>query len=172
MLALILLVQAFLIQFVRVKGTSMCDTLQNGEIALVTKWDRDFHRGDVVICQYPGRVDFSADINAASTLTVHTIFVKRLVALPGDTVMIRDGKMYVNGEAVPDPEKMGSTPRDYPARTLGADEYFAVGDNRSSSHDSRADDVGPLSLSMLRGKVKAVIWPLQSIRRVDAEPRQ
>lgn len=172
MLALIFLLQTFLVQFVRVKGTSMCDTLQNGEIALVTKWDRNFHRGDVVICQYPGRTDFSADVSAAAALTVHTIFVKRLVALPGDTVMIRDGKLYVNGSAVADPEKMASTPRDYPERTLGADEYFVIGDNRFSSHDSRAADVGPLRLSMLLGKVKAVIWPLYSIRAVSAEPGQ
>ena len=90
---------------------------------------------------------------------MYTIFVKRLVALPGDTVEITDGHLYVNGELVPDPEKMGSVPRDYAKRTLGEDEYFVVGDNRLTSHDSRASDVGPISRSEIMGKVTNVLLP-------------
>ena len=115
---------------------------------------------------------------------MYTIFVKRLVALPGDTVEITDGHLYVNGELVPDPEKMGSVPRDYAKRTLGEDEYFVVGDNRYNSHDSRdwngpgvegeggndgntANNVGPISKSMIVGRVREVIWPLGKIRGVN-----
>ncbi|MBR1585747.1 MAG: signal peptidase I [Clostridia bacterium] len=165
--ALVFLLQAYVVQFIRVDGTSMTNTLQNGEIMLISKLDHSYQRNDIVVCHYPNRLDGDINLGASLALSRHTIFVKRLVALPGDTVAITDGKLYVNGAIVPDPEYMGSAPRDYPLRTLGEDEYFVIGDNRFSSHDSRAGDVGPIGLSMLRGKVKYVIWPLTGIRRVE-----
>ena len=124
-------------------------------------------RGDVVICRYPGRMESSLPIGAAVSLDHYTLFVKRLVALPGDTVEISSGVLYVNGEAVPNPEKMGSVPRDYALRQLGEDEYFVIGDNRRTSHDSRSDDVGPISASAIMGKVKCVLLPLSKIRGVE-----
>ena len=89
------------------------------------------------------------------------------MALPGDTVEITDGHLYVNGELVPDPEKMGSAPRDYAKRMLGEDEYFMIGDNRLTSHDSRASDVGPISRSEIMGKVTNVILPWQNRRAAE-----
>ena len=165
-----LLIRAFIAEPIRVDGTSMTDTLQNGEIVLVSKLDYRFgsmQRGDVVICRYPGRMDSSLPIGAAVSLDHYTLFVKRLVALPGDTVEISSGVLYVNGEAVPNPEKMGSVPRDYALRQLGEDEYFVIGDNRRTSHDSRSDDVGPISASAIMGKVKCVLLPLSKIRGVE-----
>ena len=164
--ALIAVFQAYVVQFVNVNGTSMTNTLQNGEIMLVSKLDRNYQRGDIVVCHYPGRVDASFNLNASLSIRKNTIFVKRLVALPGDTLFIRGGVLYVNGEAVENPEYMGSTPRDFAEITLGDDAYFVIGDNRLTSHDSRADDVGPISRDMIRGKVKCVIWPLNAIRSV------
>jgi len=165
-LAIVLAVDTFLFQFIRVNGSSMENTLKNGEILLVTK-PGEYTRGEIVICRYPGRLDQSVDIGSSINLSRHTIFVKRLVALPGDSVEIRMGKLYVNDEWVPDPPNMGSVPRDYAQRTLGPDEYFVIGDNRFSSHDSRADDVGPISRSMLRGHVKQVIWPLGAFKKAE-----
>ncbi len=165
-----LLIRAFIAEPIRVDGTSMTDTLQNGEIVLVSKLDYRFgsmKRGDVVICRYPGRMESSLPIGAAVSLDHYTLFVKRLVALPGDTVEISSGVLYVNGEAVPNPEKMGSVPRDYALRQLGEDEYFVIGDNRRTSHDSRSDDVGPISASAIMGKVKCVLLPLSKIRGVE-----
>ncbi|NLD82546.1 MAG: signal peptidase I [Clostridiales bacterium] len=165
-----LLIRAFIAEPIRVDGTSMTDTLQNGEIVLVSKLDYRFgsmQRGDVVICRYPGRMESSLPIGAAVSLDHYTLFVKRLVALPGDTVEISSGVLYVNGEAVPNPEKMGSVPRDYALRQLGEDEYFVIGDNRRTSHDSRSDDVGPISASAIMGKVKCVLLPLSKIRGVE-----
>lgn len=165
-----LLIRAFIAEPIRVDGTSMTDTLQNGEIVLVSKLDYRFgsmQRGDVVICRYPGRMESSLPIGAAVSLDHYTLFVKRLVALPGDTVEISSGVLYVNGEAVTNPEKMGSVPRDYALRQLGEDEYFVIGDNRRTSHDSRSDDVGPISASAIMGKVKCVLLPLSKIRGVE-----
>ena len=165
-LALVALVHTYLVQPVRVKGSSMEHTLKNGEMLLVTK-PGAYRRGEVVICRYPNRVEERVEIGAAFTVTLHTVFVKRLVALPGDSVEIRLGQLYVNDEAVPNPPEMASAPRDYPRRELGENEYFVMGDNRFSSHDSRAADVGPLSGEMLRGHVKRVIWPLNRMRKVE-----
>lgn len=164
------LVRAFVAEPIRVDGDSMKNTLLDNEVVLVSKLDYllgDMQRGDVVICRYPGRMESSLTLGAALSFDTHTLFVKRLVALPGDTVEIREGTLYINGEAVADPEHMGSTPRDYPLRLLGADEYFVMGDNRRTSHDSRADDVGPISKSAIMGKVKCVLLPFSSIRGVE-----
>lgn len=169
-LAIATLVRAYWVEPVRVDGTSMTNTLQNGEIVLVSKTayrNAEPQRNDIVICRYPKRVDREINLGAALAVTQYEIFVKRLVALPGDTVEIRAGTLFVNGQAVPDPEFMGSVPMDYPLRYLGEDEYFVIGDNRYSSHDSRGEDVGPLSRSQIMGKVTRVILPWGSRRTVE-----
>ena len=152
---------------ITVKGKSMENTLKSGELLWVSRLDRNYQRGDVVICHYPDRVQSTWSLGPMLQVDFNEVFVKRLVALPGDTVEIRQKKLYVNGEPVPDPPEMGSTPADYGPRTLGEDEYFVIGDNRSSSHDSRSSDVGPISGDMLQGKVKCVLWPLNRIRSVQ-----
>ena len=160
----------FVVELIRVDGTSMTNTLQNGEIVVVSKLaylTGEPQRNDIVICRYPNRVDSTINLGAAMAIDFHTLFVKRLVALPGDTVQIYNGKLYVNGEVVPDPEFMGSVPRDYGPRRLGADEYFVMGDNRYSSHDSRADDVGPISRGAIMGKVDSVLFPWANHRGVE-----
>lgn len=163
---LAVLISRFLGQFVRVKGSSMEHTLKNGDILLVTR-PGTYRRGEAVICRYPRRTAKTLEINAAFTLTWHTLFVKRLVALPGDAVEIREGQLFVNDLPVPDPPLMASMPRDYVRQQLGRKECFVIGDNRRASHDSRAADVGPIPVSMLQGHVKAILWPPGRIRIVQ-----
>ena len=155
----------FLFQLVRVKGSSMEHTLKNGDLLFSLRPGK-YRRGEVVICRYPRRVTRTLEINAAFSLTWHTLFVKRLVALPGDVVEIREGQLYVNDAPVPNPPRIASLPRDFAPRRLRAREYFVIGDNRASSHDSRAFDVGPIPEQMLQGHVRAVLWPPQRIRIV------
>ena len=166
-------VRAFIAEPIRVDGTSMTNTLKDGEIVLATKWDYllgEPQRNDIIICRYPGRMNergaTQITFSAAISLDIYTLFVKRLVALPGDTVQITGGHLYVNGELVEDPEFMASVPSDYAKRTLGSNEYFVIGDNRASSHDSRASDVGPIGREAIMGKVKTVLLPLNKIRSV------
>ena len=106
-----------------------------------------------------------------------------LVGVPGDTVYRENGVTHVvytddNGnevdEALDDRFALyyiNGSPDDYEPYTLGEDEYFAVGDNRYDSHDSRdwkdgddSKDVGPITKDMVVGRVREVIWPLNSIR--------
>lgn len=166
---------------IRVDGRSMTNTLLDGEVVLVNKMvygdgllGKIFYggtshlpqRNDIVICRYPGRMEGSLHLGASLSFDHYTVFVKRVVALPGDTVEIRNSVLYVNGEAVPDPEFMASQPADYPLRQLKDDQYMVVGDNRRTSHDSRADDVGPIGLEAIMGKVECVMFPFGNRRVV------
>ena len=94
-----LVIRTFLFVPVKVKGESMQNTLMNKEIVLATKYDYlsgDFHRRDIVICHYPGRGG--------------TLFIKRLIALPGDTIEMHDGQLYVNSELVDESDIDMDTP--------------------------------------------------------------
>ena len=152
-----LLIRTFVFELYRVDGASMSNTLVDGERMVCTKYDLLINgpqRGQVVICHYPGRGN--------------TAFVKRLVALPGDTVEIRNRQLYVNDELVPDPPLMNSMPNaDYPKRTLKDNEYFVIGDNRGNSHDSRYSDVGPLTRDQILAHVRCVIFPFGNIRGIE-----
>ncbi len=168
-----LLLRMFILEPVRVDGQSMCNTLQDGEIVLAMKtpyWTQNPQRNDVVICHYPGRVNEGGfgpiNFSASLRLDISTIFVKRVVGVPGDYLQISGGHLYVNGELVEDPAEMGSVPTDFDVIHLGEDEYFVVGDNRHWSHDSRANDVGPISRSDIVGKVTRVLLPLNRARVV------
>lgn len=171
----VIVIQSFLFRIIRVDGSSMNPTLVNGERLFVTVADvkfGDVDRNDVVICHYPNRG--------------MTYFVKRIVAVPGDTVYRDCGVTHVvytdeNGQEVDEAldgryllyNPTGSVD-DYEPYVLGEDEYFAVGDNRYNSHDSRDwkdqhsdNDVGPITKKMIVGHVRHVIWPLSDIRAVD-----
>lgn len=157
-----LLIRTFLFEPIRVDGESMCDTLQNGEIMLVTKPEYltgDPQRGDVVICKYPGRTEN---------------FVKRVMGIPGDVIEIRSNVVYRNGEALDEPyltPERNDNGFSMAPFTLGEDEYFVMGDNRDNSHDSRNyyDYFTPAALTrdMIIGHVRCVIIPFNSIRTIE-----
>lgn len=162
-------VRSMVAEPIRVSGRSMVNTLQDGEIVLVTKnkmLKNAYRRGDVVICHYPGRTTGTYRLGASLTLTSHVPFVKRIVALPGDAVALMDGKLYVNDTLVEEDFIDYPSHEQYPRRVLGADEYFVMGDNRANSHDSRANDVGPITSKMIVGHAKVVLFPLNKIRVV------
>ena len=153
-LVVALLIRTFVFGFVHVQGDSMLETLKNGDIMLVTMFDRffgDYERGEVVICNYPNAKGYR---------------VKRVVGLPGDTIEIKAQTTYVNGEPVDEPFVEHLARTDYGPVTLDEDEYFLMGDNRAYSKDSRHGDVGPIVKREIVGVVRAVIFPFNAIRAV------
>ncbi len=159
------LIRTFLFEPIRVDGDSMSDTLHDKELVFVTKPEYYLgtpSRQDVIICKYPGRSN--------------QYFVKRLIALPGDTVEIRFDRqngtniLYVNGEAVSEPyltPERNNSNNAMPPVTLGEDEYFVMGDNRDNSNDSRYPGVGPISRSQIIGHVQFVFFPFGNIRGIE-----
>lgn len=146
-------VRAFAFEMIRVDGRSMQDTLQDGEIMLVTKFDYlwgEPERFDVVVCRYPNRKEN---------------FVKRVVGLPGDTVSISDGLLTVNGTTYPE-AYITRRPNYALAETrVPEGEYFVLGDNRANSNDSHI--IGTLRRDQIRGRVRAILFPFDGIRGVE-----
>lgn len=161
--ALAVLLRLYVVNVARIKGSSMLPTLHDRDWALVWRLPYCFrapHRGEVVICHYPGR-------RMKRLPFLPQAFVKRVIALPGDTLEFIEGEMFINGEKQSEPYRDPSRCRylrTRPPRTLGPDEYFVMGDNRDRSNDSRS--VGPIHRSAIRGQVVCVLFPWKRIGKV------
>ncbi len=146
-LALVIIV--FLYQPVKVEGTSMAPLLSDQERIFINKFVYRFEpiqRRDVVVFWYP--LDHSKS------------FIKRVIALPGESVEIKQGIVYVNGRAIDEPyvppqyEDMS----DYGPFRVPKDSYFVMGDHRISSNDSRV--FGPVASRFIYGRAVFAYWPV------------
>jgi signal peptidase I len=147
-IAISFLIITFLYQPVRVEGTSMMPELQDQERLFINKFQYHFepiHRDDVVVFHFP--------LDPAKS------YIKRVIALPGDTLRIDGGQVYVNGKALKEtyvPMRFRDD-RSYPETVLTQNEYFVMGDHRLISSDSR--DFGPVNRKLIYGKATFVYWP-------------
>jgi signal peptidase I len=143
----------FLITFVaqafRVQGTSMLPLLHDSERIIVNKFVYRFHdiqRGDVVVFWFPREPTVS--------------FIKRVVGLPGDTVELRAGALYVNGQLVAEPyvESRFRDTESHDPVTVSKGYYYVLGDHRNSSNDSR--NWGEVPEKYIYGKAFLRFWPI------------
>lgn len=146
----VMVVTAAIILFVGrvsiVQGGSMEPSIVTGERILVNLLAYDFYnprRGEVIVFRYPR--DQSKD------------YIKRVIALPGEEIEIRNGKTLVNGRRVSEPYVTHWDLADKAPVKLGAGELWVMGDNRANSEDSRR--WGPLPVRLVRGKASVVFWP-------------
>ncbi len=154
-IAVILIV--FIYQPVKVEGTSMMPTLTDQERIFINKFTYHYglggiERGDMVVFKYP--------------LDQSKSYIKRIVGIPGDLIKIVDGQVFRNGTALAEtyvPEEY----RDHQSwgpQEVPPDEYFVLGDHRSSSNDSRA--WGFVEKKFIYGKAVFVYWPLEKLGRL------
>ena len=162
----------------RVDGSSMDPTLEDGQYLLVNRlvylniemdrlskivpfWDAEedssrhaIHaprRGEVIVFKFPDR-----NVN-----NPEKDFVKRVVGLPGETIRMHDGEVFVNEVKLNEPYLDEKDHSNASELTLGEGEYYVLGDNRAHSNDSRA--WGAVPQDNLRGKVWMVYWPAPGI---------
>jgi signal peptidase I len=146
----------YVVQAFKVQGTSMSPELKDGERILVNKflyYIGDNDRGDVVVFWYPEDPELS--------------FIKRVVALPGETVEIRSGAVFVNGAPIDEPYVAGANAdlRSFPPQDVRPGHYFVLGDNRKGSNDSRSWGLVPERY--VYGKAFLRIWPPSDLGVVD-----
>jgi signal peptidase I len=139
-----------LVQNFRIEGRSMEPTLHSGEYLLVNKLSY-LGPGE------PGR----GDIVVFEAWNQEKDFIKRVIGVPGDTVEVRDGCVYVSGTCLDEPYLDQPTTEAIGPVTLGPDEYYVMGDNRGNSSDSRA--YGPLPGDRIIGKAWVTYWPPEDI---------
>jgi signal peptidase I len=160
-LALVIIV--FLYQPVKVEGTSMAPLLSDQERIFINKFVYRFEpieRGDVVVFWYP--LDRSKS------------FIKRVIGLPGETVEIRQGAVYVDGKLIAEPyvPSQYEDLSDFGPVTVKPDSYFVMGDHRISSNDSRV--FGPVESRYIYGRAVFAYWPVDhfgSLSTTDADTK-
>ena len=142
----------FLYQPVRVEGTSMQPELRDQDRLFINKFAYRFEsisRGDVVVFHYPRDPEKS--------------YIKRVIALPGDTMRIDEGRVYVNGQHIEEPyvPRRYRDSRSMPEIIVPQGNYFVMGDHRSISSDSR--DFGPVDRPLIYGKAAFIYWPADNM---------
>ncbi len=149
----------YICQRTDVIGTSMSPTLENGDCLIVDKITykiREPERYEVIV--FPYRDGSSR------------YYVKRIIGLPGETIQIIDGYVYIDGEKIDEPyltETIKEAGSAVVPITLGEDEYFVMGDNRNNSLDSRSTEIGIVSREEIKGKILLIMWPFDRISFVQ-----
>jgi signal peptidase I len=146
-----LLINVFIGQATRVEGQSMEPNLHSDQRLVVEKVSYRFHgpqRFDIVVLKLPSQGD--------------ELLIKRVVGLPGETVEIRDGLIYINGEPLDEPFANGDTRPGRKERVIVPPLHvFVLGDNRNHSNDSRS--FGPVPIENIVGRAWVSYWPLGEV---------
>ena len=160
-----ILLVVFVIQRNDVYGSSMEPTLHTGDavfVEMISVYTGNFDRGDIVTIDAKGMDGYTHEEN----------LIKRIIGLPGETIKIDEGNVYINGVLLDESAYLPAgtktfvgaegQARGYQEITLGPDEYYCMGDNRGGSNDSRR--MGPFKKSQIDAKVLARIYPFNKMR--------
>ena len=169
-LALAIILKTFVVQAFFIPSGSMEPTLEPGDRVLVQKVVYGPDRGDVIVFSDPqGRPGPDRGIVGgffhwlSSTLGIerpeHEDFIKRVIGLPGETVELRDGRLFVDGVRIREPYLKGAVDtRDYGPVKVTEGALFVLGDNRLNSNDSRFG-LGSVPVDKVVGRAFAIVWP-------------
>ena len=151
--AFAILVATIFFPVMRIYGSSMVPTINEGEIVVGLKGAK-FKTGDVIAFYYNNKV-----------------LVKRVICGPGDWITIQeDGTVVVNGYRLDEPylidKALGICDLDFPYQ-VPASQYFVMGDQRTVSVDSRSSTVGCISEEQIVGRIVFCFWPLKGIRKIQ-----
>ncbi|MBI4278519.1 MAG: signal peptidase I [Armatimonadetes bacterium] len=145
------LIMVSVAQAFQVEQFSMEPTLLPNDRVLVAKFIyriRPARRGDVIVLRYP--------------LNQSRNYIKRIVALPGEQVRIKDGRVLISGRAITEPYINGQFTGEYGPQGVPDNEYFVLGDNRNNSEDSRA--FGFVKKDLVVGQALLIYWPPRRAR--------
>lgn|SRR5574344_122886 len=145
-IVVVVLIRSFIVTPVIIEGTSMNPTLQPNEIIMLNKLDQKYERFDIVVVSYNKER-----------------IIKRVIALPGETVKCTDGIVYINDEPIED--DFSKITADFDSIKLKDNYYFVMGDNRTVSLDSRL--IGPIYKDRIQGSANLVIFPFTRFGFVD-----
>ena len=147
--AAVMVTTSFIGSFAVVSGDSMNPTLEDGDLVWLNKLDKEVSTYDIIA------------LRTASG----KILIKRVIGVPGDTIQIIQGALYVNGKLFEDVVDIEIEDPGMAINlvTLGENEYFVLGDNRNNSRDSRSSSVGPVNFSNIIGTVNVSLLPPRTL---------
>lgn len=151
---LAVVIRFFILEVFLVDGSSMLPTLNDRERLIVNKFQYHFQdpqAGDVLIFSFSNDRDF----------------IKRVIGVPGDEILVEEGQIVVNGVPFIEDYISDTTQGQYGPVTVPEGYYFVMGDNRNNSMDSRDPAVGFISSERIKGKAFLVFWPFQNIRLIN-----
>lgn len=172
-LVVTLLVKGFLAQAFYIPSGSMEPQLREHDRVLVSRLSYRLHeprRGDVVVFPSPAAPPDDHGLVAGLVDDVLTAvalrdpgdrdLIKRVIALPGETIEARGGEVVIDGRLLEEPYLDEATSTgDFGPVTVPAGHVFVLGDNRPNSHDSRFVDIGPIEVDSIIGRAVARVWP-------------
>lgn len=156
---LAMILRTFIIEGRIIPSGSMLPTLQLQDRVMVNKFIYYFkepQRGDIIVFAPPEVLNSKED------------YIKRVIGLPGDTVEMKDGKVYVNNKALVEPYIAEPLNYTYGPVEVPADSLFVMGDNRNYSFDSHMWNAW-LTKDRVKGKAFVIYWPIKEIKLLDRE---
>lgn len=136
-------------------GNAMEPNVHDGQLIIIAKEKYSQNRGLPKLGQV---VAFADDLAKAKVDGDNSI--RRVVGLPGDKIYIKQGQLYRNGSVVNESYAQGNMGTDMDTVLVGEQEVFVLSDNRDNQVDSRAEKIGPVKMSLIRGKCVLTVWPI------------